>query len=164
MKISATISYPEGTTADQVYELATDPQFRSAVCEATLALDYDVSVDDHDDGTSTVVVSRTMRADLPDFVKKLVGDTVGVVQTEGWGEPDERGQRRADLELSIEGQPAGMKGTASIVSDGNGTQTRIEGDLTVAIPFVGKKIEPEIAKGIYAAVEKEQQAAAARLT
>ena len=40
---------------------------------------------------------------------------------------------------------------------------QIEGDLKVSIPFFGKKIEPEIAKGIYAAVDKEQKTAATRL-
>jgi hypothetical protein len=34
---------------------------------------------------------------------------------------------------------------------------RIEGDLKVAIPIFGKKVEPEIAKGIYAAIKQEQR-------
>jgi hypothetical protein len=162
MQISATISYPSGTTPAQVYELATDADFRGEVCEATHALDYDVSVDAHDD-TAKVVVSRTMPADVPDFMKKMIGETVDVVQTEDWGAPDADGQRTADVVVQIKGQPAVMNGTAAIVASGGEVVMQIEGDLKVSIPFVGKKVEPEIAKGIYAAVDKEQKTAATHL-
>ncbi len=164
MNISATISYPASTSPAQVYELSIDPDFRAAVCEATHALDYDVRVDEHDDGTSTVVISRTMPADVPDFMKKLIGETVGVVQTEGWSAPGEDGQRTADLVVEIKGQPAKMVGTAAIVVTGAAVETRIEGNLKVSIPFVGKKIEAEVAKGIYAAIRREQETAASRLS
>lgn len=164
MKISATVSYPTATSPEQVYGLSIDPGFRGAVCEATRALRHDVSVDEHDDRTSTVVVSRTMPTDLPDFVKKLIGDTVDVIQTEDWGAPDAGAQRTADLVVRIKGQPATMTGTASIVSTDDGAEMRIQGELKVAIPFVGKKVEQEIAKGIYAAVGREQETAASWLS
>jgi len=163
MQISATISYPSGTTPVQVYELATDADFRGEVCEATHALDYDVSVDAHDD-TAKVVVNRTMPADVPDFMKKMIGETVDVVQTEDWGAPDADGQRTADVVVQIKGQPAVMNGTAAIVASGGEVVMQIEGDLKVSIPFFGKKVEPEIAKGIYAAVDKEQKTATTRLS
>jgi hypothetical protein len=162
MQISATISYPSGTTPAQVYELATDADFRGEVCEATHALDYDVSVDAHDD-TAKVVVTRTMPADVPDFMKKMIGETVDVVQTEEWGAPDADGQRTADVVVQIKGQPAVMNGTAAIVACSGEVVMLIEGDLKVSIPFLGRKVEPEIAKGIYAAVDKEQKTAATRL-
>ena len=87
-----------------------------------------------------------------------------MIQTEEWGRPDDGGQRTADLLLQIKGQPAKMVGTASILDTGNGIEMQIQGDLKVAIPFVGKKVEPEIAKAIYAAADKEQKAADARLS
>ncbi|HEY7043966.1 MAG TPA: DUF2505 domain-containing protein [Nocardioidaceae bacterium] len=156
MKISAEISYP-GATPEQAYGLSRDPEFRAAVCEATHALDYDVRVDEHDDETASVVVTRTMPAEVPDFLKKMVGETIGVVQTEEWGKPDGDGQRTADVVVSISGQPAKMTGTAAIVRTDEGAAMRIEGDLKVAIPIFGKKVEPEIAKGIYAAIKQEQR-------
>ncbi len=62
-----------------------------------------------------------------------------------------------------------MTGTAAIETTGadgdtGAVQMRIEGDLRVSIPFVGKKIEAEIAKGIYAAIKREQETAASRLS
>lgn len=155
MDLRAEINYPTATV-EQVYALATDAEFRGAVCEATNALDYDVEVAEHDDGTAAVTVCRTMPADVPDLVKKFVGQTVDVVQTEQWGAPDDTGNRRADLLVQIKGQPAKMTGTVTTETVGAGARTSIRGDLKVSMPFVGKKIEPEIAKGILAAIEKEQ--------
>jgi hypothetical protein len=164
MKITATISYPGGTTPQQVYKLATDAGFRDEVCEATHALAYESKVDVHPDDTASVVVSRTMPAEVPDFIKKMIGDTVGVTQTEEWGSPDDSGQRMADVTVQIKGQPATMKGTATIALVPSGVEMRVDGDLKVSIPFVGKKIEPEIAKGIYAALRAEERQAAQRLS
>lgn len=163
MKISATISYPDGTAPQQVYELATDRDFRDEVCEETHALSYESKVDVHDDDTASVVVSRTMPAEVPDFIKKMIGDTVDVVQTEEWGTADGAGRRTADVTVQIKGQPATMKGTATIATLPSGVEMRIDGDLKVSIPFIGSKIEPEIAKGIYAALKAEERKAAQRL-
>ena len=46
-----------------------------------------------------------MPAEVPDFMKKIVGETVDVVQTEDWGAPDADGQRTADVVVQIKGQP-----------------------------------------------------------
>ncbi len=156
MQISAEISYPSAIP-DQAYALALDREFRIAVCEATHALAHDVSVEERDDKTATVVVTRTMPADVPDFVKSFVGETVDVVQSEDWGLPDAAGQRSADVVVQIKGQPAKMTGTLAIQSSGAGSLITIQGDLKVSIPLFGGKIEPEIAKGIYLAVEREQE-------
>lgn len=158
MDVRAEINYPTATV-EQVYALSTDPKFRGAVCEATRALDYDVDVDEHADGTATVTVRRTMPAEVPDFVKRFVGETLDVVQTEEWGAPDNVGQRTANLMVQVTGQPVKMTGRVTIGAVGQGARTSIRGDLRVSMPFVGKKIEPEIANGILAAAAKEQQTA-----
>lgn len=158
MDVRAEITYPTATV-EQVYALVTDPKFRSAVCEATHALSYDVDVDKRPGGTALVTVRRTMPAEVPDFVKKFVGETIDVVQTEEWGAPDSRGHRSADLDVQIKGQPAKMTGTLDTQAAGAGARTSIRGELKVSIPFIGNKIEPEIAKALLAAVEAEQRTA-----
>ena len=162
MDVRAEINYPDAST-DQVFALCVDREFRAEVCRATRALDNDVSIEPHGDGTTTVTVRRTMPADLPDFVKKLVGETIDVVQTETWGPPDEAGQRTAELEVSIAGQPAKLTGTVSLIVVGDGVAEVIKGDLRVSIPFLGKKIEPEIAKGVLAAARAEERCGRTRL-
>jgi hypothetical protein len=158
MDVRAAISYPR-STPEQVFALAVDPKFREAVCEATRALDYDVDVDRRRDDTATITISRTVPAEVPDFVKKFVGETVDVLQIEEWAAPDVNGQRRADLTVQIKGQPAKMTGTAITEAVGQGARTSIRGDLRVSLPLVGKRIEPEIAAGILAAIAKEQEVA-----
>jgi hypothetical protein len=162
MEVRAEISYPTGS-ADDVFAMAVDKDFRVAVCEATAAVDHRVDIDLRPDGGATVTVERTVPADVPDVVRSFVGQTITVVQTEAWGPRRPDGSRVADLRISVKGQPATMKGTQSLEPVGAGTRQLIRGDLTVSIPFIGKRIEPELAKAIVAAAAKEQQTGTAWL-
>ena len=121
------------------------------------AIDYNVEIEEHDDGGAHIVVDRTVPADVPDMMKKFVGETIGVKQTEDWGPPAADGSRTADLLLEIKGQPAKLAGTITLAPVGEGCQEVVDGELTVSIPFFGKKIEPEIAKGIKAAIRAEEK-------
>jgi hypothetical protein len=163
MRIDAEIRYPDATL-DEAFVLILDPEFRAAVCEATHAIDYDVEVDEHHDGSASVHVHRVMPAELPDFVKKLVGETVEVTQHEQWSAPDGAGRRTADLALEIKGQPAKLTGTITLAADDSGVTEHVQGDLKVSIPLLGKKIEPEIAKGILHAMKVEERTGRERLS
>lgn len=163
MDLRAEINYPTDDPA-VAYALVVDPEFRAEVCKATQALDFDVSVDEHDGGGATVTIDRLMPADLPDAMKKLVGETVKIVQTEEWGAPDAGGQRSADLLIRIVGQPATMTGAVQMTRTGDSVTSFIRGDVKVAVPFFGKKVEPEIATAILAAIRQEQACAADRLS
>lgn len=158
MDVRAQITYP---TADPetVFALAMDERFRGAVCEATAALSYDVDIARHPDGAATVTIRRTMPAEVPDYVRRFVGETIDLVQTERWPAADAGRPRTAKLELVVRGQPAAMTGDVSIEAAGAGARTVIRGDLKVSIPFVGRAVEPEIAKAVLAAIDKEQQVA-----
>lgn len=159
MDVHAEIHYLNANPR-QVFVLTVDPKFRGEVCEATHALSYDVDVDVRDDDTATVKVRRTMPAEVPDVVRRFVGETIDVMQTEDWGTPDAGGARTARVTVEIKGMPAGMTGTLATASVGDGARMTIDGALTVSIPFVGRKIEPEIAKAIMAASRREQEVAA----
>jgi len=156
MDLTAEISYPTAS-CEKAWAMMADPEFRVAVCEATHAIDYNVEITEDDAGGATVVVDRTMPADVPDMMKKFVGETIGVVQTEEWGPAAADGSRTADLLLEVKGQPAKLTGTITLQPAGDGCQELVVGDLTVSIPFFGKKIEPEIAKGIKAAIRAEEK-------
>jgi Protein of unknown function (DUF2505) len=158
MDVRGQISYPNATP-DQAFALSTDRQYRAEVCQATHALDYGIDISQRDDGTVTVIVRRTMPAEVPDFAKRFLGETVDVIQTENWAAADASGQRRGQLTLKIKDQPAGMTGTVALDKLGDGARVSIRGTVKVSIPFVGKKMEPEIAKGILAAIDKEQEVA-----
>ena len=153
MKIKESFSY-EGADVESVYALISDQAFRTESCANQEAIEYDVSVEASGDG-STVTLLRTQEADMPDFVKKLTGSTVKVKQTEVWSGPDASGNRSADVKVSIIGQPAEMVGTATLTATGGGTDFTLKGDVKVNIPFLGKKIEPEVAKAIIASLREE---------
>ena len=161
MEISEQFVY-EGADVEEVFQLITDVEFRTESSIAQHSLDQEVSVEE-DDETTTVHIKRTLPADMPDFVKKITGDTVKVEQTETWFEPDEEGARSAEIAVDIVGQPASMRGTSWLFADGDSTILTIEGKVKVSIPLIGRKIEAEVAKAILASLIKEVELGTERL-
>lgn len=160
MRFAADIRYP--ASPDAVFDMLTDPSFRTAVCEATRALEHAVEVDRRGDD-AVVRVVRVMPAQVPDLVRRFVGEQLEIVQRERWRAP--AGDRRvADLTLEITGTPASMRGTVTLAPDGDGTRQTVEGDVRVAVPFVGGRVEPEIARAIRLALDKEAEVGHRRLT
>jgi len=161
MKISESATYDDATPA-QVFALITDEDFRGDVCEKVHAISHAVRVERSGD-EATVTIERVMPTEMPDFVKKLVGETVSVAQIERWGAADAQGNRTADVDVQIVGQPAGMTGTSTLRVSGADTVLDVDGDVAVKIPFLGKKIEPEVAKAVVSAIRVEARAGIARL-
>jgi hypothetical protein len=153
MKLTEKFSY-EGADVEAVYGLLSSQAFRTESCAQQGASDYDVTVEPDGEG-ATVTIHRTQEADMPDFVKKLTGKTVKVKQTEVWSAPDASGNRTADVKVSIIGQPAEMIGVAKLFARDGGSDFTIDGDVKVSIPFIGRKIEPEVAKAIRSSLREE---------
>lgn len=156
MDMTTEMSYP-GATVDDVVGLALNADFRAAVCEATTAIEHEVSVDEHDDGSAVVTLRRTMPANVPDFARRFVGETITLEQTETWAPDDGSGVRRASLHLTVAGQPASMTGAISVSVEGGGAVERVNGVVRVSVPFIGGKVETELVKGLVAAARKEQE-------
>lgn len=148
MKISESWQYP-GTDVDSVYALITDKAHREAAADDQGALSREVTVEG-----GTVTIIREMEADMPDFIKKLTGPTAKIKQTENWVD-DGNGGKKADIKMSIIGQPAEMTGTATLIPDADGAKFSVDGDFKVSIPFIGKKIEPEVGKAINKSLAEE---------
>jgi hypothetical protein len=163
MDVRAEINYPKGSP-DEVFALVANQDFRAAVCEATHALQHRVDIDHRFDGRVQVRVERTLPAEVPDLVRSFIGKTITIVQTELWEPPRADGVRVADLHIAFTGQPASMQGSQTLEPVGSGSRQLIRGVLTVSVPFLGKRIEPEVAKAIVAAAAKEQQTAQAWLS
>ncbi len=137
-----------------VWAMLRDRSFREDVCRATGAREWAVGIDADVEG-GTVTVTRVISANVSEAIKKLVGETVTIVQTEQWGAAVEDGARSADMHLDVEGQPATMTGTHSLVPQGAGTLFEVAGDLKVSIPLLGGRIEKEIAKAVSAGLREE---------
>ncbi|HEU0287646.1 MAG TPA: DUF2505 domain-containing protein [Nocardioidaceae bacterium] len=144
---------------DRVFAMLCDQAWREEVCRATHAIDYSVSVE-KSDGTVTVRTTRVLPAEIPEPFKSMVGDRIEIVQVETWpAEPDSDGTRRAEVDMQISKQPASMTGTITLQPNGSGARRAVNGDIRVKIPLLGRRIEPEIAKAVRAALDKEQQSA-----
>lgn len=153
MKLNEKFTY-DGASVEDVFALLSDQAFRTESCGNQGATDYEVTVVP-DGAGATITIVRTQAADMPDFVKKLTGSTVKVKQTEVWSGPDGDGNRTADVKVSIIGQPAEMIGKAKLFSRDGGSDFTVDGDVKVSIPFIGKKIEPEVAKAIRVSLREE---------
>jgi hypothetical protein len=152
MKLREAIAYPAGI--DAVFSMLCDPVFRHRVCEATYAIDHSVSVRSEGD-LVVITIVRVMPADVPPFVRRVVGDHIEIKQVEGWAVPEQVGQRTANLSLEIVGHPATMSGRIALAAVDDATRGTIEGDLRVSIPIFGGRLAEEMAKGFRFALAAE---------
>lgn len=152
MRISEQYEYAAPPAA--VWAMLCDRTFREDVCRATGAQQWEVDIDADETGGSARV-TRVLAAAVSDAVKKFVGDTVTIVQTEQWGAAGADGSRTADLHLDVSGQPAAMTGTHSLAARDAGTVFEVAADLLVSIPLLGGRIEKEVAKAVTAGQVEE---------
>ena len=161
MKIRESFHYPAGVEA--VFALISDEKFRVDAAEKTGGLNVEATVTTSGDATN-VSLQRTQPATVPEFVKKFIGDAVTVNQVEAWGAPDADGTRKAKLKMKVAGQPAGFDGTATLKNAGKGAEFTVSGEVKVSVPFVGKKVEPVIAKAVLSSIKHDVKAGVARLS
>ncbi|SDB85989.1 Protein of unknown function [Raineyella antarctica] len=150
MQISATANFAADPA--RVYALQTDRAFLEDVCRAGGAVSYDVEID----GNRTKL-SRSMPS--PEIARKIVGDTITVVETYVWGAASSDGSRTADLQVDVPGTPGHLNGTAEISPTASGSQIHVSGDLVVKIPLLGKKLEQAAAPALTAGVEVQEKVA-----
>ncbi|GAA2108324.1 hypothetical protein GCM10009841_28710 [Microlunatus panaciterrae] len=139
-------------SADPVttFAMLTDEKFLAQVCEASGATDYEVSAT----GDSTHS-SKTLPA--PDTAAKFTGPTLTVVEDTVWGPAGPDGARTGQLTMTVPGQPVSMKGTVQLSAAGSGSVLQLTGDLKVAIPLLGKKLEQSAAPAVMSGFKTQQQ-------
>jgi hypothetical protein len=149
MRLREAIEY--AAPPDAVVAMLTDHAFRVRVCERTHALDHAVTID-VTGRVTTVRVWRSMPANVPGFVRRLVGDRLEIEQVEQWHAPV-----RADLTVRIVDKPASLEGHVALEPTTAGTRQVVEGRVNVRVPFIGGDIAKEIARAIRAALAVEAE-------
>lgn len=150
MRFEHTLRYD--VAPETVFAMLGDPGFREQVCEAQHATDCTVTIDGVDD-TMTVRVEQQRPAEgIPSFARKFVGDMIHIVQAEDWSCATDAG-----LDVSVPGKPGHMRGSISLRPDGAGTLETVSGEIKVAIPLVGSKIEVLIAELLEHALQAEHR-------
>jgi hypothetical protein len=156
MELKLSASYD--ATPEEVFAIISDTTFREQACEKTKAISYDVKVSESR-GDTIIRVQREMPSDgVPDFARKFVGQTLTLVQTETWRPANADGSRNADVQGEISGTPVTLKGTARIAPEGAGKAVHsIDLDVKVAVPLIGRKMEPFVADAIRYGLQKEHE-------
>lgn len=134
----------------EVYAMLTDPRYLDEVCRATESSSYDVDV--------TGSTTRTTRSfPAPEAVARFVGGTLTVSEQTAWGDAGPDGARTGELEMTVQGQPVSLRGRLSLAAGGPGSVVELTGQLKVAIPLLGKKLEQSSAPAVLAGFGKQQE-------
>lgn len=154
MKLSSTLRYAADPAA--VFAMLTDEDFIEKKTYAANAIRHMASVSPGADGGTTIRLTRVMPPDVPDFVRRFVGDTIDIKQTDVWGLAAADGSRDGTIDLEIAGTPVRARGTMTLRPDGPGTVITITGDIKASIPLLGGQVEKAVLEGLNVAAEREQ--------
>jgi uncharacterized protein YndB with AHSA1/START domain len=148
MDISARLEF--AAPPAEVYTMLTDKAYLEEVCVASQSVTYDVSVEGNVSHTS-----RTLRA--PENVARFTGENLTVNDETTWGAGQADGSRTADVRLTILGQPVNLKAIMRLTPGGKGSVVELSGQLRVAIPLLGRKLEQSAAPAVLAGYRTQQQ-------
>jgi len=147
MDISATIEFP--ADPDRVYAMMIDRSYLEAVCEASEAIRYEVSVDGR-----TTTSTRTLPA--PTAAAKFTGPELTVVERVEWRDARPDHTRTGVMTLTVPRQPVTFTGDLTLAPGGAGTTATLRGDLKAAIPLFGKKVEEAAAPAVLSGFRVQQ--------
>ena len=134
-----------------VAQMLSDPEFRKAVCDAQRALSRSVTVTGTTESGSVSIEYSQAATGIPSFAKKIVGDTIDIVQREQWSD------NRATLDIVIPGKPGETSGTMTLTEAGGVTVQRVAVEIRVNVPLVGGEVERLIEDVLVRAFKKENQ-------
>lgn len=139
-----------------VFEMLTNEEFIGRKTLAANAVRHHVSVQ-RDSDRVTVNLTRVMPPDVPDFVRRFVGETIDVRQVDTWGAAAADGSRNGTLELEMVGAPVTCTGRMRLEPNGSSTVITINGKLKAAVPLFGGKIEEAVHQGLMEVAKIEQK-------
>ncbi len=144
---------------DTVFAMLADEEFIVHKSKQSGSLDVTAEVEEVGDRTR-IRNKRVMPAKVPGFVKRFLGDTIPMDETQTWAAADGQGARDAEFSVDFDGQPIGFSGTISLRPEGAGTAVETKGTIKCTVPFVGGRIEKFAAEWISKYLNKEQRVGA----
>ena len=135
---------------DEVYAMMTDQRYLEEVCVASDSISYHVSA-----AGSTTQTSRTLPA--PESAARFTGPQLTVNDEIVWGDPTSDGSRSGTVTMTVLGQPVTFKGGIRLSPGGRGSVVDVRGDLKVAIPLLGRKLEEAAAPAVMAGYRTQQE-------
>lgn len=138
-----------------VFTMLTDPDYVRARAEATGGTQVDAEVRPVGD-TVEVRTSRSVPADVPDYARSMVGESIRITETHIWG-PDAKGRREGTFEADFGNVPVTVRGRLRLAPDGAGAEVLLEGQIKASVPLVGRKVEQLVHDQVAAALVIEQE-------
>lgn len=138
-----------------VFTMLTDPEYLGRKAVAANAIRHEASVS-HDGDQVTIRLLRVMPPDVPDFVRRFVGDTIDLDQTDVWEPAGPDGSRDGTVAIDMKGAPVTLRGTMRLAPDGRGTVATVNAKIKASVPFVGGKIEESVHGGLLEAAKREE--------
>lgn len=139
-----------------VFAMLADEAYIVYKCEQSASLDVTAEVSQND-GEVRIHNRRVLPAKVPGFVKKFLGDTIPMDETQIWGPAAADGSRTGTFTVDFDGQPLAFSGTLELRPDGDGAAVETKGDLKCSVPFLGGKVEGFAKEWIGKYLNKEQR-------
>jgi hypothetical protein len=139
-----------------VFAMLTDEEYIGRKVRAANAIRHEASVA-RDGDQVTIRLLRVMPPDVPDFVRRFIGDTIDLQQTDVWGPAAPDGSRTGTISIDMAGAPVALRGTLRLGPDGTGSVTSVDGRIKASVPFVGGKIEQAVYDGLMVAAKREEE-------
>lgn len=144
-----TTSHEYAASPDEVATMLVDPAFLEQLASRVGAQSATVSAEERR-------ASLTLTLNTPSAVKAVVGSTMTLTQVMEWDEPGEL-PRRGQVEVTAAGLPISMKASGTLTPGGAGTIASYEGELTVSIPIIGRKLEQTAEPLIREALDRQAE-------
>jgi hypothetical protein len=140
--------------ASTVYTMLTSESFIQKRAQAAHAIRYDVTIESAGAGRRTRT-HQTLPAEVPDFVRKLIGQHIELDETITWGEASPDGSLSAPLHGPLQAPPVALRGTIQLVPESGGAATRqvVDAELKASVPLIGRKIEEAAAPAVLAGLD-----------
>lgn len=141
-------------SADDVWAMLHDRAYIDAKYQALGDIATEVETFDPSDSTIVLKVKRTVPADLPDFAKKILGDTNRLVQDETWRDTSDG--YACDLRIEFPGKPLHITGKLLVKATGEATSDWVvDMEVKASVPLIGGKLEGVVEKETRASLDNE---------
>jgi hypothetical protein len=134
--------------AETVMRMYADKAFFDRKYQDVGAIECELLEHQKNDARFSVKYRLVMKSDapLPEVARKIMGDTVGMVQQDAW----DLGKRTGRIDIDIKGAPLKISADMKLIDEGGKGVNVQTWNVSCSIPLVGGKIEAAIAEDIKA--------------